>query len=391
MVEIPIRIKFARRIPDPVVAGAERHILLCAVEDVPADVPKDPNPREQRIDRGIWREIRQHLLNETGAPNTFHLKNKGITVLASEVRRQDEENYILVVRDGEGIVDGGHTYTLVVDTQDEVRQRNSGAPPDARITQFVKFEVLTGLDRSVVTEIAGGLNTAIQVQTMSLLNLEGAFNWMKEIVAAEPYAETIAFKENENTEYDARDLVVLLDLFNISAFPNSGSEHPWRAYMSKAAVLDAYETDAEPFKRLAPILKEILVLHDIISIDSRTRHNEAGGKAGNLSFIEKRQRGEYLFPFTGKKSPTRLARAALFPMMAAFRWMLDDKSGQPLAWRGGFANVLKVWERAAAELMKATQNVNVEVGYKANAIGRSRNHWSNLHNIVAKHDMMSAR
>jgi hypothetical protein len=47
-------------------------------------------------------------------------------------------------------------------------------------------------------------------------------------------------------------------------------------------------------------------------------------------------------PFTGKKSPTRLARAALFPMMAGFRWMLDDKTDQPVAWRGGFSNVLKV-------------------------------------------------
>ncbi len=392
MVEIAIRVKFARRIPDPVFPGAERHILLCRVEDIPDGIPKDPNPREQRIDRGIWREIRGHLLNQVGAPNTFHLKNKGITVLASDVRRVDEENYVIVINDGEGIVDGGHTYELIVDARDELKQKNASLGPESRITQFAKIEVLTGMDRAVVTEIAGGLNTAIQVQAMSLLNLEGAFDWLKASLSGQTYFGAIAFKENENTEYDARDLVVLLDLFNVDSFPNAGSEHPWRSYISKSVVLDAYADDDGPFRRLEPILKDVLLLHDTISIDSRLKHNEAGGKAGNLSFIEKRERGEYLFPFSGQKSSTRLARAALFPMMAAFRWMVDIDSSSGLArWRGGFANVLQVWERAAAELMKATQNTNEDVGRKANAIGRSRNHWANLHNIVAKHDMLGNR
>ena len=393
MLEVPIRVKFARRIPDPVIVGAERHVLLCRVEDIPAGLPKDPNPREQRTDRSIWRDIRQHLLNEIGASNTFHLKNKGITVLASEVRKKDDDdNYLLFFNDGDGILDGGHTYQLIVETQEELKQRNATADGDTRIVQFAKLEILTGIDRSMVTEIAGGLNTAIQVQAMSLLNSEGAFDWIKAELSSETYFTSIAFRENENREFDARDLVVLLDLFNIGRFPNTGSEHPWRAYMSKAAVLDEYADDSAPFKRLGPILKDVLALHDLISIESRQKHNEAGGKAGNLSFVDKRERGEYSFPFTGQSSSTKLTRAALFPMMAAFRWMVDDDQGKGgVRWRGGFDNVKRVWERSAAELMKATQNTNEDVGRKANAIGRSRNHWANLHNIVAKHDMLSTR
>lgn len=390
MLEVTLRAKFARRIPDPILKGAERHILLCRVEDVPKSLPMDPNPRAQRIDRGIWREIRGHLLNREGIANTFHLKNKGITALAVSVSKDDDENYTLAFTDGQGIVDGGHTYSLILDAQDELNEINAATEAERRVHQFVKIEVLTGIDAPIASEIAGGLNTAIQVQPMSLLNLQGRFDWIKEELKEEPYFSNIAFKENLATDFDARDLVVLLDLFNTKRFPNSGSEHPWRAYMSKAAVLEDYDANPGPFTRLSPILRDILVLHDLASAECIKRHNEGGGKAGKLSFIESKERGKYRFPFTGHQAKMRLSRAALFPVLAAFRWMVED-TPEGVRWRGSFDTVRTVLERSAAELMKATQNTNEDVGRRANAIGRSKNHWANLHNIVAKHEMLTTR
>src|SRR3954467_84204 len=112
MKRFTLPVRFARRLPDPVFPNCERHIIMCAVTDLPLDLPRDPNPRAQNIDRGIWREIKKHLLNEEGTANTFHLKNKGITIIAERVEKRSDDEYELVIGPGQGIVDGAHTYDL---------------------------------------------------------------------------------------------------------------------------------------------------------------------------------------------------------------------------------------------------------------------------------------
>jgi hypothetical protein len=363
---------------------------MCAVADLPPGLPKDPNPRAQNIDRGIWRDIKKHLLNEEGTPNTFHLKNKGITIIAERVEKRSEDEYELIIAPGQGIVDGAHTYDLDIQCQNEIKElnktRNGDEPP---IAQFVKLEILTGVPSDLGPEIAGGLNTAVQVQQMSLADLRGKFDWMKDELQNAPYHGEIAFRENENATFDARDIVVILELFNIVDFPNDKDEHPVRAYMSKAQVLANYLASPGKYQNLRPIIKDVLSLHDLISMQARDKHNETGGKAGKLVFVESRSRPLYDFPFIGKQGKYRLVGGALFPMLAAFQWMVQEnpKSGL-MEWRGGFSNVKSLWDKVAGEMMRATQRTSEELGRKPHAIGRSRNHWATLHKTVAHEDLM---
>ena len=389
-------VRFARRIPDPLAEGGERHVFLCSVERLPAELPKHPNPRAQDIDRGIWLDIRKHLLNEEGTPNTFHLKNKGITLVAHSVRKVSEEKYVVSFGPRDGILDGGHTYELIMAAQAEIQDRNAADSEDP-IQQFVKVEVLTGVERELLTELAGGLNTAIQVQKWSLENLKGRFEWIKDELALEPYIKQIAFKENvDGTLLDVRDIIVLLDLMNVDAFANDSGEHPVRAYTSKSSVLDYYVENVREYEVLRPILKDVLKLFDIIRAEGPELHNDAGGKAGKLSFVESRT-SLYPFPFMSRGTKVdqrkmRLVTAAAYPMLAAFRWCVEmnPKTGKA-KWTMPFKEVLEVWRASGAELMKATQMTNESSGRKANAIGRNSMHWANLHNIVAKHSLMRAR
>src|SRR5688572_10837595 len=74
--------EFTRRLPDPVFhkdRGMERHILFVPVTAVPAGLPMDPNARVPNIRRSVYREVRESLLSNDGR---FHLKHKGITVVA---------------------------------------------------------------------------------------------------------------------------------------------------------------------------------------------------------------------------------------------------------------------------------------------------------------------
>lgn len=383
-----------RRIPDPTYPNSSRHIFLCAAQDMPAGLPKGANPREQNIDRGIYRDVMRSLLNEDCTPNTFHLKNKGITILAEQVVKTDDEEGLKVeiASDEQGIVDGAHTYEIIMRGQSDIADLNA-APDSTPISQYVKVEVLTGLDSNLVTEIAGGLNTAVQVQRMSLADLGDKFDWIKDELTASNFLQHVAFRQNEVKEFDARDIIRLLDLFNITEFPNDGTAYPIRAYTSKEGVLKHYLANdggshfEENYKLLRPILNEVLVLHDTISRYGREVYNKGGGKrGGRLKFVEtSKSKKMFNFPFIGEQYESRLSVGALLPMLGAFRAAVEvDQATNTVAWKGGFSNVLRLWNETGKDMMEATQETSEELGRNPNAIGKSKKHWAFLHNLVSR-------
>jgi hypothetical protein len=66
-----------------------RYVLFVPVAEVPENLPLDPNARVPNISRRVYREVEQSLLNLSGEPGTFHLKHKGITIVADKVEQRD--------------------------------------------------------------------------------------------------------------------------------------------------------------------------------------------------------------------------------------------------------------------------------------------------------------
>ncbi|HZT97745.1 MAG TPA: AIPR family protein [Chloroflexota bacterium] len=378
---VPFVTSRARRMADPVHEGSDRHIFYVRVKDIPPGIPDDPNPRIPNINRAVYREVERSLLGEEGEPGYFHMKNKGITLIAKEVVRGSADNEYSVVFDrGDGMVDGRHTYEIL-----QKHRADELLPED----QFVKIEILTRVPSALVYEIAGGLNTGMQVQPMSLDNLQGQFDWIKGVIAGEPYAKAIAWKENERGDLDGRDVVSILTLFNIGLFPNRGTDYPITAYSRKAAALDLYEKNPESYQKLRPILKDIFRLHDEIRSTARDRWNEsAGGRAGAFKFVEEARRGEFWFPFTETKSKWRLLTSALYPILGAFRWTVED-TGEGYQWRNGFENVRSLWEVTAPELMRIAKDSYQELGRSPTQMGKSRNLWQALYSHVGMIEMQS--
>lgn len=87
--------------------------------------------------------------------------------------------------------------------------------------------IRTGVDEDLATDIARGLNTGMQVAAKSIYNIDGVFDWLKDEIKGKPYDEMIAWRESDNKEYDVRDLIGVLELFNVFDFPNEVSKHPW--------------------------------------------------------------------------------------------------------------------------------------------------------------------
>lgn len=150
-------------------------------------------------------------------------------------------------------------------------------------------------------------------------------------------------------------------------------------------MLTAYSKDLSTYKKLRPLLKDILMLYDAIALEARDLYNDGGNRqGGRLSFVEGPKPGKpFSFPFTGQQGEYRLFRGALLPMVGAFLWLVveDEVTGE-YKWRDDFETVLALWRQTGQELMDATQSVSLDLGRKLTALGKSPNLWARLHGTV---------
>jgi len=167
--------------------------------------------------------------------------------------------------------------------------------------------------------------------------------------------------------------------FHIGLYPNDKGVHPVEAYEKKSKALDQFRDDFEnndgdEFKKLRPIMKDILQLHDLIQMEFAKYHLKNGGKPRSLEIMDKKpeeSKAGFSFVFSGKQAKERLQTGALYPILAAFRWMVEEDADGNFAWRGGFDNVLARWKDTAPDLTCKTQERSKELGNNSNAIGKS--------------------
>jgi hypothetical protein len=381
-----IKAQYSRRYPDPLNRSSdgdslniEHNILVSRAIDVPAGISKAPNPRVQRTDRGIYKEVRESLDNT--ADLSFHLKNKGITILAHRVEYgEDKKTVDVYLGENDGIVDGAHTYQIILDAQE------AETCPEG---QYVRFEVLTGIPSDMAPEITGGLNTAVQVDDASLMNLGGAFDWVKDTLKTTDFGDRIAYKQNEDKPSDIRAILALMTIFNVNKFPYPGS-HPKEAYVSKARCLELYNEDPDSFKMLKPILVDILMLHDYVHVQSRELWNKkVGGRVGGMVglFTPKKKRSNYPLVFMDVETQQKLYDGALYPMLGAMRFLVEQKPGENVySWKlKSFDKVKSFFDEIAPDLVATTYKTSLIYGRKPNPIGKDENHWDNTYKTAALH------
>ncbi len=375
----------ARKVSHPIFNRIEKYWLTVKAADFPSGISTAANAREPvGLNRLVYRDVRESLEGTGAKPGSFDLMNKGITILALSVRmvEKDRQVYEIVVDDEEGgIVDGAHTAKIIEQCNSEKSTHQD---------QYVEVYIRTGVEDELITDIARGLNTGMQVAPKSIYNIDGVFEWLKKEVSGRSYETLIAWRESDSTAYDVRDLISIMELFNIFDFPNDGGKHPISGYEKWSIPLKKFADDFEEnrnrsksskYHRLRPLLHEALMLYDHIRHDFRDIHNESGGSAGKMNIVEEATGNRMLeFPFAQLvPSKYRLTKGASYPMLAAFRNMVELDQAGNAQWHGGFRSVLRLWKDAGAELVEETYNATKEIGRTPDHLGKNRKHWDNLH------------
>ena len=381
------KVASARRFPDPVGKTSppiDHYMFLAQCNLLPDGIGDGPNARTPNLQKRTYRAVKESLLAQSSADDgMFHMYNKGIEAIASRVEKLSNDDYRVWFDDEHGVVDGGHTYRLI--------QENKANVSD---NQFVRFNIKTNVPDSLVPSIAGALNTTVQVQEMSLTNLEGRFGWLQSKLGS--LKSKVAWQENEdNQPIDARDLVSILLLTNIKIYPNLGSGFPIEAYNSKAKALAIYQEQQASFEKMEDLVKDILALHDKIASTSVALWNSASvpTQGRKLEIIDTRKRGTFEFPFGGfPDSDNRLSKSVLYPILSSFRWFIRENSlSGRLEWICDFQEVQDFWTSEGRELLEIAYSTSKDMKYNLPAVGKNKNFWTALHSKVGMRVMASGK
>ncbi len=321
------------------------HIYPTTTSWIGREAPDDVNPRsheDKALSGNVPQAIRQTLIDN---PEDFYLANRGLTLLVDRFSYDPAKQIVEITLsnftgdDAEhGIADGGTTDAVIAEVQNEVPRDNDFAAfkylTSEQIPHYLKsarvhIEVIVGLsNRDRIKNLVQGRNTSKQVKSWSITNFKGKFNWIKEVLDADnsPFKGKIGYEENAVASVTILEVLAIMTLFHQRY--NEAGQVPTIAYSSKGRMDTklADEALSPGYKALAPILCDILSLHDYVYslfVDNYTK-SRPGGKLGRWGskddriFIKITKK----LPLTGEDAPYVIPSGVLYPLLASMRALI---------------------------------------------------------------------
>lgn len=369
-VKMSIDGKSFKRMDDPIEGSNSRsYSFYVKVENVAEGIPMATNPRDQKLTSSVARDIEESLVSNDGR---FHSKNRGIVLSAGKVFYNNKKNEVTIYFDDDfdhGNIDGGHTYKIVLKHKDE------------KLNQFIKFEVLTGVE-DIIVDLAEARNNSVQVDEKSLAELIGKFDPIKEGIEGLPFFSRIAFKQNQVIidpktgkklkMIDAREIVSIISMFNVEAYP--ADKHPIQAYSSKAKMLENYLVNPDYYSKFVNIMPEIFDLFDDIESEFADAYNSTGGRYGTRKYSQYKN-GNVVgtSKFNENDLTYKVPDGIVYPVLAAFRALLDyDDESEKYYFK---KEPKKVWEDVKVSMARKIMDFASSIGDNPNAVGKDSNIW----------------
>jgi hypothetical protein len=391
--ELPTKVK--RMAPDP----NHKHDLnqihywcfvniydLWEAHKAQGSLPFDPNPREHEdstdLNSTVMKEQRETFFD---SETPFHQWNLGVTIFvrdAEEVENQRGKLKLFFDK-GDGISNGGTTYRNLMKTIDDTVKKEGNRDSIPR-DQHLWISVRTNIPKTWNARMAEAHNKTSKVLETALLNAENKFEDIIKTLKNKSYFNEIIFKQNAPGNIDISLILRIMEAFDVSRFANDSDIHPVHVYSGSGRVISQFKKrvdlgkkEEESFHQMLDILPDCLELYDIIRSSffdflparvktNLNRHPWIKEKNTNLYFINKVVDYDLLTP-------------AIFPILGSFRnFVGHDNDDQRMYWKTSFKNIVSSWKENAEKLMKKTMSQYEETD-AVHEIGRSKYHWSNIH------------
>ncbi|MGR3764108.1 AIPR family protein [Rossellomorea sp. NS-SX7] len=411
--------------PHTLIYSAFIHVMDLGLGD-DVTIPMKKNPREQNIKTTPSRRIAQSLKNtdivEDGRPHNqaFYLLNRGIVLVAhkvvvlSNVIFEDETQLnpevleVTMDKEHEGNIDGGHTYKIIKNTVMDYRKN------EELLDAFVRFEITVNF--TDVSRLAEARNTSAQVLTRSIVNLQGGFDILKDLLSNLPFADRIMYKQFEKTEDGSKMLPVeniirLLDLFNLERTPKystkskysrkpsvppmkwaSGADPIIKAYILEMENAAEEERDSE-YVKMAAIIPGLFTIYTFSEKNIPDIYNRVGaldststGNYANIGFSKSDKKFMYknfrnITTYSdGQKNTLNgmkydVPAGLVHPIIGSFRMLVTKDDDGYYKWLEGFdptnqKEVEEMIEPLVSYLVTKARNENVD------KVAKSNEHWN---------------
>lgn len=404
MTKLVIPAKNFRKFDDPFIDGTQtsgptKYRFYAHIADIPEVLLDwmETNPRDQNLNTDTAKAIIASLENDS-VPY-FHLWNRGILISADRItydNRSGKADIYLDTPSQHGNIDGGHTLKIIVECQRKVARGELKKMPN----QYVEVEVIVGLDSPV--GLAEARNTSVAVDLKSMEELRKSFDTLKDIlepcyIDGEHYIDRIEFHQNqmrskkEKNPIDIREVISILNMFNLSLYPNTrNSVHPIQSFSGKEVGLERFlraglDKDASDemcreereklLGQMANIIPDIFLLWDTIERHFTDASEQLGKRYGRKKYsnYDKDKRPPALF--SNAQLNYSVPRGILYPLVGAFRALVEvDENGQ-YNWA---VPPQKAWEDTKADLVAAALATSEELANNPANIGRSPNLWNSV-------------
>lgn len=361
--------------PNEEETGRKCYLMIANIKSLPLALNNwlEVNPRHANTSSSVAQDIRETL--ETNA-QAFLFKNRGLTILANRVYfdNKDSKNNTVKLEMADkslhGLLDGGNTFRVI----QEYLRETEVVPNDI----FIKIEVIEGFrDRNEAIDLVDSRNSSVQVKDVSLFELKKYFEDIKHQLKAQKYEGMIAYKEfelddlGERKNIPVQDILSYLICFDIEKYDLSNQ--PVMAYSGKLTILDYFEKNRDRLKKYMPLLPKILELWDVIQVEYPKIYNETGRLASLEGIIKK----QVPLVFLGGRSEYKISKGYLYPILAAFRAMVEvDSRGVRFV-----KDPLEVFHLLKKDLVTKVTNRSKELE-NPNQLGKDRVLWESCLDAV---------
>jgi hypothetical protein len=338
---------------------------------------RDVNPREVNQRSSVYRAIMQTL---TEAPNRFHERNRGITIVADTLLFDDKRKEVVVGlknTKAHGVVDGAHTLKAIIESQQGDHDNDDAA------NVFIK--VLVDVDADQIAEIAGGLNTSQQVDLTSLENLREHFKELQTALADESYSSKIAYKMNDDKPIDVREVLYYLAVFDCDEY--TATKHPVALFGRKEGIVRRFAEQAankeagESFRLLISKAPDILKLRDKLE-KAALRFPVGRYKIGKEKRVRSESNKENYLVFLDENVNGKIPLGWVMPMLAGFRANVNwNRAKRNFSW---VIPIDELLDACIEGLVLAIQDVHAQENSRPEYVGRNSIAWRMSYNIVAQ-------
>ena len=187
----------------------------------------------------------------------------------------------------------------------------------------------------------------------------------------------IAFRENEEKEWDIREIVQRMACFLKDRWK---STQPANMYKSKGKALDLYtnESTRDEFSKLYNVICDVITLPEYVQSQFSLGDAVKGRKFGKLRAV-KTLKKQWTRPGTEYVTEHEMDLAVSLPIAAAFRELLDLKGGKYF-WKVDYKQVFQL---AAEELYKVMLS-KLQKSKAVNSLGADTEYWTQASNIVLR-------